>query len=258
MKNLDNRGLAPLAIILIVAGVLVLGGGGIYLYQKSNIKNKNSQVEVPAQNQQQNANNQISETQPIDVDATDSIIFAKTIISIEDAKDKSFTFSYLPDVKFKIKMIAKATGEVPVKTWCYPSYRGIFYKWSPGGSPSGYCFGSEKKIDDVEPSLIVVVLTVYNNSSKTIGDNVSDFSDTLLKAKIFYEKEGDGEKVTKAWSPLYHFPPFSEETEYLSFTIPSNQDEFRLSFGNFPADPRFGEKDYIINFKDKTFSEIAG
>ncbi len=41
MKN-SIKAFAPIAIILIIAGVLVLAGGGFYLYQKANIKNQNS------------------------------------------------------------------------------------------------------------------------------------------------------------------------------------------------------------------------
>ncbi len=53
MSQSKIKGIAPIAIILIIAGVLVLAGGGFYLYQKSNSKNQNT--ESPVQNQQQTA-----------------------------------------------------------------------------------------------------------------------------------------------------------------------------------------------------------
>jgi|SRR3989344_4628007 len=62
MKTSFNRSIAPIVIILIVAGVLALAGGGWYLYQNLKIPARNAspsdaggknQNVPPAQNQQQ-------------------------------------------------------------------------------------------------------------------------------------------------------------------------------------------------------------
>ena len=46
---MKNKGLAPIAIILIIVGVLVVAGGVWYLYQKSNIKNQNNRQSAAQQ-----------------------------------------------------------------------------------------------------------------------------------------------------------------------------------------------------------------
>lgn len=58
MRNLNNKGIAPIVIILIVAGVLALAGGGWYVYQNSKIKvqNEASEQNQQAVNQDETAN----------------------------------------------------------------------------------------------------------------------------------------------------------------------------------------------------------
>lgn len=60
MKNVFNRGIAPVAIILIVAAVLALAGGGWYLYQKVKIPAHNASIS-DAGGKNQNIKNSVAQ-----------------------------------------------------------------------------------------------------------------------------------------------------------------------------------------------------
>lgn len=244
-------------LIIVIMGIIIVGLLGVLAWQTySPVIPQNTQTRdknvtnpppliTPAQSP-------TTETLPrIDISKSAENLFAQSLITLQP--EQVFSIS-VPKLKFKIHKVTKATGGVLIEKWCNaPS---IFYKYRTG-SPPGYCFDTNAKINGVEPSVVAVELLVTNNQAQSVRGQ-------LIDSKLAYEREADGERVTRVAhaGPLsflsYYFEGFADQDISLSFQIPSDQDEVRLSFGYFGPDTKYGEKDYVINFRNKTFEELPG
>mgnify|MGYP001569827042 CR=1 FL=1 len=174
-----------------------------------------------------------------------------------------FTLKEYPETQFKIIKITKAWGGIPIRGLRAPcNYLEqdkpifIFIK-------DASCLETSKQTDKADSALVVAYLEINNNGPANLYGKF---------LQIMYDITDNGKTLQHLAAanpnlPGYETAPLSSKNVLVGFIIPEIKNEITLLYGNYgtaivqKTDEDFFSKTInglIINFNDKTFSEIPG